>query len=678
MDAGERRELEEEQRHLDETYAAYDTALRLLRSRARTSGVDDFATEALERMRVERIRAYDAASGPLYFGRIDERDGRALYIGRHAIADQADRLLAINWRAPSARPFYTATPHEPGEVVRRRRLDIEERRVLGFVDESLGAGGEDHLTDAIAQDITRQRVGEMRQIVSTITPEQYELISESAPGALVIQGGPGTGKTAVGLHRAAWLLYADRDLGRQGVLVVGPNDTFIRYISGVLPALGEGGVEQRPIGALISRAHRDATESRELAALKGSARMAVVLQRLLWDQVALPSEDQTIELGRGTVSLGPAELRELVEETRERVRSYQGARERFRDRLAGRIAARATDGGRSTFADHDELLTAVRKTRDYQRLASKVWPRETAEGLCERLFKNRRRLGAVAGDLLSADEIAALVGAARPERRRDMTPTDVALLDEAHWLVDPDFRRYGHVVIDEAQNLTPMELRMAVRRARGQSLTILGDLAQRTAEAGVVDWDSVLAEAGVTRHTVRELEISYRVPDEFLALAAPLVPSGSAIPRGVRTAPWPPVAVAAGVDRIGEAAAEQAAALARDVGSVGVIAPMHLMDPMRAALEPHGFSDATAGPLGPAINLLDLHVAKGLEFDAALVLEPAAIYDEHPDGGPGGLYTALTRSTRALVIVHARDLPGALAGAPALIRSRGSRGAPAG
>jgi DNA helicase IV len=673
MDAGDRRELEAEQQHLDRTYAAYDTAVRLLRSRARTSGVDEFATEALERMRLERVRAYDEASGPLYFGRVDERDGRALYIGRHAVADEADELLAINWRAPSARPFYTATPQDPGDVVRRRRLDIEDRRVLGFVDEALGSGGEDHLTDAIAQDIARQRVGEMRQIVSTITPEQYELISESAPGALVIQGGPGTGKTAVGLHRAAWLLYTDRDLGRQGVLVVGPNETFIRYIAGVLPALGEGGVEQRPIGALISRAHRDATEGRELAALKGSARMAVVMERLLWDRLALPTEDQAIEFARRTVTLTGAELRALVDESRQVNRSYQGARERFRNRLAGRIAARATDGGRATFADHDELVTAVRKAPAYQRLANRVWPRETAAGLCARLFKNRARLSAIAGDLLSHQEITALLASPRPESRGDMTPTDVALLDEAHWLVDPDFRRYGHVVIDEAQNVTPMELRMAVRRARGQSLTILGDLAQRTAEAGVSAWDAVLAEAGVTRHAIRELEISYRVPSEFLALAAPLVPPASAIPRGVRSAPWPPVAVETDEPLLPDVAAERAAAMAREVGSVGVIAPAVLMPAMRAALRPHGFADATREPLAPAINLLDLHVAKGLEFDATVVVEPAAIFDERPDGGPGGLYTALTRSTRALAIAHASPLPAALADAPSLSRQRERR-----
>ena len=159
--------------------------------------------------------------------------------------------------------------------------------MLGFVDEPLEVGFEDHLTEAIVEDITRQRVGEMRQIISTITPDQYSLISRDVEGALVIQGGPGTGKTAVGLHRAAWLLYTNPELGRAGVLVVGPNETFIRYIEQVLPALGEGGVEQRPIGSLVSKPHGEIDESRELATLKGSARIAVVMARLLWDRSEL-------------------------------------------------------------------------------------------------------------------------------------------------------------------------------------------------------------------------------------------------------------------------------------------------------------------------------------------------------------------------------------------------------
>ena len=261
-------ELDDEQRHLDETGAAYDAAFAALTGRKHRSG-DDYANEALEAMRRERIRVYTDASGPLYFGRVDRVEGDTLYVGRHAVWSAENELLSVNWRAPAAEPFYTATEHDPQGLTRRRRLDIEDRTVHGFVDEPLVTAYEDHLTEAIVEDITRQRVGEMRQIISTITPDQYELISREIEGALVIQGGPGTGKTAVGLHRAAWLLYTNPELGRAGVLVVGPNETFIRYIEQVLPALGEGGVEQRPIGSLVTKPHGEIDETRELATLEG-------------------------------------------------------------------------------------------------------------------------------------------------------------------------------------------------------------------------------------------------------------------------------------------------------------------------------------------------------------------------------------------------------------------------
>ena len=279
-------ELEDEQRHLDETSAAYDAAFAALTGRKHRSG-DDYANEALEAMRRERIRVYTEASGPLYFGRVDRVDGddavcrspRRLERGQRAVVGQlaCARRGAVLHRDRA----------RPAGATRRRRLDIEDRTVHGFVDEPLSQAYEDHLTEAIVEDITRQRVGEMRQIISTITPDQYELICARGRGALVIQGGPGTGKTAVGLHRAAWLLYTNPELGRAGVLVVGPNETFIRYIEQVLPALGEGGVEQRPIGSLVTEPHGEIDETRELATLKGSARIAVVLRRLLWDRLTL-------------------------------------------------------------------------------------------------------------------------------------------------------------------------------------------------------------------------------------------------------------------------------------------------------------------------------------------------------------------------------------------------------
>src|SRR6185312_9659726 len=232
---------------------------------------------------------------------------------------------------------------------------------------------------------------------------------------------------------------------------------------------------------------------------------------------------------------------------------------------------------------NEDIITAVRKSSEYQKLTNRVWPRVAPDRLFGELFKNRRRLKEIAGDLLSDDEIALLVSVDPPAGRLEMTPTDVALFDEARWLIDPEMRTFGHVVIDEAQNLTPMELRMVVRRARRQSLTILGDIAQRTTEAGLSTWEHVLREAGVARFETRELELSYRVPDDFLRLAAGIADAGTRVPRGVRSAPWPPVAVAvSGRDsngdghpseaRLGALVAAIAERMRADVGSVGVVA----------------------------------------------------------------------------------------------------------
>jgi DNA helicase IV len=241
-----------------------------------------------------------------------------------------------------------------------------------------------------------------------------------------------------------------------------------------------------------------------------------------------------------------------------------------------------------------------------------------------------------------------------------MSATDVALFDEAQWLIEPDHRTFGHVVIDEAQNLTAMELRMVVRRARRQSLTVLGDIAQRTAEAGVSTWESVLRDAGVHKYATSELRLSYRVPSDFLQVACGLPGIEPSIPEGVRHAPWPPVAVQARADTVGSVTVRLALRMAKDVGSVGVVVPAARMSHVRAALERVEFVDATREALSPGINLLDLHVTKGLEFDAVIVVDPDAILAQRTDGGIGGLYTALTRSTRALAIVHSEELPAVL------------------
>jgi DNA helicase IV len=352
---------------------------------------------------------------------------------------------------------------------------------------------------------------------------------------------------------------------------------------------------------------------------------------------------------------------------REATRSYQAGRLRFRGRLAERLAARAIEQSRRpVVASISDVVTVVRKNKEYQRLTNKVWPHVTPERLVQALYSNRRRLTEVAGDLLSDEEIDLLLSTSAPARRIDMTATDVALFDEARWLIEPDHRTFGHVVIDEAQNLTAMELRMVVRRARRQSLTVLGDIAQRTAEAGVSTWAAVLRDAGVQTFATRELLLSYRVPHDFLQVASGLPGIRPSIPEGVRRAPWPPVAVRAASGAVGSTSTRLAARMARDVGSVGVVAPDARMREVRAALEPMEFADATRESLSPAINLLDLRVIKGLEFDAVVVVDPEAILAQRPDGGVGALYTALTRSTRAMAIVHIDELPDLLSGADGL------------
>jgi DNA helicase IV len=645
---GDTEELALEQAHLDQTWAAYERLLAALAGRR--FGADEFTEEVLEKMRRERLRRYTASSGPLYFGRIDERDGRTLYVGRHAIANEHDDLLAINWRAPAAQPFYSATPQRPRGVLRRRRLDVDERRVGGFVDELLAAGeGMDGLEHAIVEDITRRRVGEMRQIIATITPEQYELIATDVEGALVIQGGPGTGKTAVGLHRAAYLLYSDPQLAREGVLVVGPNDVFVAYIDQVLPSLGETEVEQRSADALVPARGERVPESPDVAALKGSGAMAEVLERLLWGRVSVTEEAVEVEVTpRVAVPVTPGDLRDAIAAARERSRAYQPARERFRERLAGVIAGGVSARARGTVeATEQELVGLVRKSRDYQKLADKTWPRVNAQQLFGWLY-DKRRLAATG--LLAPEQIALL--AANSPKKQGLRAADVPLLDEGRWLVEPDLKTYGHIVLDEAQNLTPMELRVVTRRARRRSLTILGDIAQRTGDARLGGWEEILSTAGVPDFTVHELLISYRVPDDFLRLAASVRPAGAdAVPRGVRDAPWPAVAVRCSSAGVVDTVAELAARMAADVGSVAVIAPDEWHDAL-------GGADAdAAGRLSGGVDLVSLRTVKGLEFDAAIVVEPAAILRQPLDGGAGGLYTALTRSTRALVVVHFEPLP---------------------
>ena len=434
--------LADEQRHLDLTWEAYEAVLRELAGE-RTSGIDEWAAEALERMRRERLRLYTESSGPLYFGRIDEEDGRVLHIGRHAIADRDNDLLAINWRAPAAQPFYTATPAERHGVVRRRRLEIEERTVQDFVDETLAPGeGDAALTDAIVEDITRRRVGEMRQIISTITPEQYELIAETVEGPLVIQGGPGTGKTAVGLRRPPGCSTPTRRCSAPACWSSGPNEVLHRLHQPGAPLArrDERGAAGRGDARARARpARRGADRGRHAEGQRPDGRAAGRgCSGTAWARPRSPSRWSPTACHGG---VGPEDVQPLIDAARARFRSHQDGRERFRAQL-GELDRDTRAGGPSRVVrrGHDELETLVRKTKAYQGLANKAWPRVTSDQLFAALFRNRKRLAAAAEGLLDAEELDLLLHSG-PPADRTLRPSDVPLLDEARWLVDPTCAR---------------------------------------------------------------------------------------------------------------------------------------------------------------------------------------------------------------------------------------------
>jgi DNA helicase IV len=656
-------DLTVEQTYLDTVIAAYEAAMDHL-TRPLSVGGDAIAREALAAMRQERLRVYRGATGPLYFGRIDQADDKRLYVGRHLIADGESRHLVINWRAPAAAAFYTATPRNPLGVRCRRRLAIEDRQVLDVVDEWLDTDASDTLTAAIVVDILRRRTGAMRQIISTITADQYRLIEADRTHVQVVQGGPGTGKTAVGLHRAALLLYQHEELRRQGVLIVGPNAVFMRYIRDVLPALGETAVEQRTV-AQVAAGETPEQDEPEVTALRADARMATVLERMLWSRVASGASLTLSTAGaRYGATVSAPEMDDLIADARERGSGYRDAGSRFRTKLAQLLASRMlTRAGAAILLTSDELGAAIMRDPDFRHHVAQTWPAQKPETLVRALSTNPRRVQTAAEDLLSSDELG-LLSRSRPPRP-SLTAADPALLDEARWLIDQDARVYGHVVVDEAQNLTEMELRMLLRRASRHSMTVLGDIDQRTLAGEHTGWESLLRAAGAEDIRTETLTVSYRVPADFLRLAAAGLSARASAPRGARDADRAAISVLGNGEAV-NVAVRVALHFSAEVGSTALIAPPSLMAATREALAHADFCDVAVSGIGDGLNLVDLEIAKGLEVDAVVVLEPAEVLATPRHGGRGGLYTAVTRSTQALALVHDRALPSFYSGHPDL------------
>ncbi|MEU0393333.1 AAA family ATPase [Streptomyces sp. NPDC006208] len=599
---------------------------------------------------------------PLFFGRLDHEDGQSHHIGRRRISvHPAAPPLVIDWRAPVSRAFYQASARNPLGVAVRRRFgwapfsqgDAED--LTSFEDEYLGAertnGGANDVAALVAGEIARPRVGPMRDIAATIQPEQDDLVRAALADTVCVQGAPGTGKTAVGLHRAAYLLYTHpHRIRRSGLLILGPNRTFLRYICEVLPALGETDIRQATVEDEIARHEVRACDDKAAAAVKHDVRMAAVLRRALYARLVPPTEPVVVPDGpyRWRVPLG--ELERIVDEVRAEAVPYAVGRERVRTRVARAIQRQAE---RRAGPMSSTWVQKVGRARAVSACIDAVWPKVQPEEVLAALLTDP-------GDqLLAADEQDAIRWAKPPRSYRSArwSAADLVLLDELAGLIERP-TGYGHIVVDEAQDLSPMQCRAIARRAGFGSLTVLGDLAQGTTPWSARSWPEQLAHLGKAGAAVIPLTTGFRVPAAMVDLASRLVGALDVDVPAARSLRRDGELSIRAVDDL-EAATVDAvrAALSRE-GSIGVIAAEPDADRLRAALATAGVPTVPPGDLSPGarVTVLPATAAKGLEYDHVVVAEPAAVVQAE-ERGLHRLYVVLTRAVSRLEVLHARPLP---------------------
>ncbi|MEN3356797.1 MAG: hypothetical protein V7637_779 [Mycobacteriales bacterium] len=650
-------------------------------------GVDPLASEALGAARMIRLRALaDDPSVQPFFGRVDRRPddehphGETFHIGRRHIRDDGGDPLVIDWRAPMARAFYRATAAQPLGLRRRRRFGFATGRLTSYEDEPLdlptaGTGQDQAASRILLAEIERPRVGPMRDIVATIQPDQDDLVRASLDDSICVQGAPGTGKTAVGLHRAANLLYTYPDrLRRSGVLVVGPNRAFLSYIGQVLPALGEAGVGQQTIEQLLASVPVKAAEPADVATLKGDARMAEVLRRAVYGGITRPRDGVMIPVGTRRYRVPPERLRRYVDDLRRGEARYAAARERLHLLIAEDLRRQRENSGG---APSDGETARVARSAPVRTFVDSVWPAVDAAGLVFRLLADPEALAAAADGVLDPAEQRLLRWERVPRsvRATRWTLAEAALVDEVAGLLERP-QTYGHVVLDEAQDLSPMQCRGVARRCPTGSITVLGDLAQGTTPWASTDWRSTLADLGKPDARVEPLTRGYRVPAEVIALANRLLPhlaQGLSPATSVRHGDGGLRVHAA--DDLATAIATETTALLAGEGSIGVIVADHAVESAGKALTaagvPYGVlgeaeepAEPPAGgepePAAPArVTIVPATLAKGLEYDFVVVVEPAAIVAAEPRG-LRRLYVVLTRAVSRLVVVHHAPLPSQL------------------
>ena len=777
-------DLQDEQEFLNR---AYD-GLEFMRGEARQmlQGVLDLGRGGTFQSRTERdivvrtslarLEQLDVGDQALYFGRIDRLPepgeegsadnpllGESFHIGRLAVSGPDHEPLVVDWRAPVAEPFYRATGLDPQGLARRRHLAVRGRSVLGLEDEyfvdpegragasapagaggaQIRDGGERLLAEglvlggpgALLSALGQARTGQMGDIIGTIQREQDEIIRSPLPGVLVVQGGPGTGKTAVALHRAAYLLYTHRfPLERQGVLVVGPNPLFLRYIEQVLPSLGETGVSLSTVSGLVPEVRVRAVDDPAVAKLKGDVRMVKVLTRAVRTRQRPLRRDVEVPFGAGVLRLRAGATEDIVGMARRRPGTHN-ARRRFveshvlrvlADEYRARLGRSGVDGAdeEPTAEEQRDLAQRLRRVPEVSDALDRMWPRlspheflhdllgarallaNAGKGILnprevQRLYRPRSAsLEAVpwtSGDAALIDEARILLGPrrgrparVRPKRSEEGTASELGFWPQglaaspepaapASTVSEDDIRAFGHIVVDEVQDLSPMQLRMLARRSLSGSMTVVGDIAQATGPWAPAGWDDITQHLSPQRPPRRvELTVSYRTPAEVVALAAQVLAIAApeiTPPRPVRESGVSPRVVA--TSRFGlpgtlaGLAREEVAAVAP--GRVAVLGPAVMLPELTRALDEAGLDpidprDPAGDGLAAGLVVLPADETNGLEFDSVIVVEPslvAAVGDELAGEGPPvpttrglrTLYVALTRPTRRLTVLHAEPLP---------------------
>ncbi|MFD8637943.1 MULTISPECIES: HelD family protein [unclassified Streptomyces] len=673
--------LTRERSHL----AASRAALRAMREDVEALDIRDVTANwvnaiVLQAQIDDRIKALaDLSHTPLFFGRLDYlhapgaelaegAEGEQFYIGRRHVHDAGGDPMVIDWRAPVSQPFYRASKQDPQDIGLRRRFGYTGGELTAYEDEHLSDPAESaSVSKLLQQEIERPRVGPMRDIVATIQPEQDEIVRSGLSGSVCVQGGPGTGKTAVGLHRVAYLLYAHRDrLARTGTLVIGPNRSFLHYIEQVLPALGELEVKQATVDDLVARDGLEVrgTDAAATAVVKGDARMAEVLRRALESHVTAPTEALMVVRGSRRWRVPAYELAEMVEELQNRDIRYGAAREALPQRIAHAVLVRMEQAGE---APDDRVQDSVARNAAVKAAVKEVWPPVEPAKLVLRLLSDPEFLALHAADVLTADEQKLLLWSKpfRSVKSAKWSAADLVLIDEATDLVERT-HSLGHVVVDEAQDLSPMQYRAVGRRCTTGSATVLGDLAQGTTPWATRSWDEALAHLGKPAAVVEELTAGFRVPREVIAYASRLLPSispGLAPVSSVRETPGS--LLISPTDDLTAAVLDACRASLSHEGSIGLIAADARIPALTEALRAAGLVWLSPGEETTAesrLTLVPASLAKGLEYDYVVLDEPAAIVDGEPDERTGlrRLYVCLTRAVSGLTVLHATPLPAPL------------------